>query len=268
MMRYLLLLTTLGLLAAPAAHAQLRDPPEEVAGDADPREVDSDWVIRLGAFGVITPKYEGSEDHKIRAFPLIDLEYKKRFFLNPVKGLGVWFWRGSQTKAGVSVSYTNGRDEDDSSHLEGLGDVDGGVTANLYLDWSPRPWSVSVHYRRQMTGNDTGTLVDLRAGYGFRLVGPLFLKPSVRFKYADSDYNQSYFSVTPRQSVNSGLPAYDADSGVNGVGAGVLALVFLNKHWSLQALCNYERLVGDAGDSPIVQDKNQVRAGLGFSYQF
>lgn len=268
MIRFFLLLIPFGLLSAPAAVAQLDDPPEEVAGDLDPRKPDSDWVIRLGGFGIITPKYEGSDDHKIRAFPLIDIEYKERFFLNPVKGLGVWFWRGSQAKAGASVSYTNGRDEDDSSYLEGLGDVDGGVTANLYLDWEPRPWSASLHYRRQMSGDDTGTLVDLRAGYGFRLVGPVFIKPSVRIKYADSDYNQSYFSVNPRQSANSGLPEYDADSGLNGVGAGVLALMFLNKHWSLQALCNYERLVGDAGDSPIVQDKNQIRAGVGFAYQF
>jgi outer membrane scaffolding protein for murein synthesis (MipA/OmpV family) len=268
MLRYLFVLFLSALLAPFAAHGQLRDMPEEAAGDVDPRKPESDWVIRLGAFGIVTPEYEGSDDFKIRGFPVIDLEYKERFFLNPVKGLGMWFWRGSSTRVGASVGYRAGRDEDDSSKLEGLGDVDGGATANLYLEWQSRPWSADLHYSRQFTGDDTGTRVDLRAGYGFRLVGPVFLKPSVRIRYADSDYNQSNFGITPRQAANSGLPEYDADGDINSVGAGLVTLVFLSKHWSVQLIANYERLIGDAGDSPIVQERNQFRAGVGLSYQF
>lgn len=268
MPRNLLVLLTCALLGPSLAQAQLREMPEEAAGDVDPRKPESDWVIRLGAFGILTPDYEGSDDHKIRAFPVIDLEYKERFFLNPVKGLGMWFWRGSAIRAGASVGYRGGRDEDDSSRLEGLGDVDGGATANLYLEWKARPWSADLHYSRQVTGDDAGTKIDLKAGYGFRLVGPVFLKPSLRVRYADSDYNSSNFGITPRQSANSGLPEYDADGDFNSVGAGLLTLVFLSKHWSVQMIANYERLIGDAGDSPIVEERNQVRVGMGITYQF
>ncbi len=258
----------LGLLGTHSAMAQLDDPPPEAAGDIRLEKPTSDWVVRLGAFGLVTPKYQGSDQHKIRAFPVIDIEYKEIFFLNPVKGLGAWLWSGSNTRVGASLAYRSGRDEDDSSRLEGLGDVDGGMTTNVYLEWKSKPWSADLHYSRQVTGHDTGSLLDLSAGYGFRLVGPVFLKPSLKLRLADSDYNESYFGVSSRQSANSGLPAYDASGGVNSVGAGVFGMMFLSKHWSLQTILNYERLLGDAEDSPVVQSKHQLRGGLGFTYQF
>jgi len=261
-------LLTLGLLGTHSVMAQLDDAPSEAAGDIRIEKPTSDWVVRLGAFGLVTPKYQGSDQHKIRAFPVIDIEYKEIFFLNPVKGLGAWVWRGSNTRVGTSLAYRSGRDEDDSSRLEGLGDVDGGMTTNLYLEWESRPWSASLQYSRQVTGDDKGGLLDLSAGYGFRLVGPFFLKPSLKLKLADSDYNESYFGVTSRQSANSGLPAYDASGGVNSVGAGLFGMMILSKHWSLQTILNYERLLGDAEDSPVVQSKHQLRGGLGITYQF
>lgn len=258
----------LALLGTHSAMAQLDDAPPEAAGDIRLEKPTSDWVVRLGAFGLVTPKYQGSDQHKIRAFPVIDIEYKEIFFLNPVKGLGAWLWSGSNTRVGASLAYRSGRDEDDSSRLEGLGDIDGGMTTNVYLEWNSRPWSADLHYSRQVTGDDTGSLLDLSAGYGFRLVGPVFLKPSLKLRLADSDYNQSYFGVSSRQSVNSGLPAYDASGGVNSVGAGLFGMMLLSKHWSLQTILNYERLLGDAEDSPVVQSKHQLRGGLGFTYQF
>ncbi len=267
MSRFILLMLLCTLFNA-SALAQLNDPPIEIAGDTKSEESESDWVVRVGAFGLITPEYQGADDYKIRAFPVIDLEYKDRYFLNPIKGLGVWFWKESNTRLGASLGYRGGRDEDDSSRLEGMGDVDGGMTTNLFFSWQSRPWSADVRYSRQVTGDDTGGFLDLSAGYGFRLFGPIILKPSLKLTLADSNYNKSYFGVTPRQSANSGLPVYDADAGINAVGAGIFGMMFLSKHWSLQSIFNYDRLVGDAADSPVVENKNQIRAGIGFTYQF
>ncbi|MGB5211961.1 MAG: hypothetical protein WBP60_15690, partial [Gammaproteobacteria bacterium] len=75
MSRFILLMLLCTLFNA-SALAQLNDPPIEIAGDTKSEESESDWVVRVGAFGLITPEYQGADDYKIRAFPVIDLEYK------------------------------------------------------------------------------------------------------------------------------------------------------------------------------------------------
>ncbi len=78
----------------------------------------------------------------------------------------------------------------------------------------------------------------------------------------------SFFSVSKRQSGKSGLPSYDADAGIKSAGPQLVLLYRMNRDWGLELLAAYDRLTGDAEDSPIVKDRDQFRAGLGVSYRF
>jgi outer membrane protein len=76
--------------------------------------------------------------------------------------------------------------------------------------------------------------------------------------------------VTAAQSAASvaGLAAYDADAGIKDVYFGLTTNVPLSDVWTLKLSGRYSRLVGDASDSPIVEDENQFFGGLGLSYRF
>ena len=98
----------------------------------------------------------------------------------------------------------------------------------------------------------------------------LSLTATVGASYADQDYMDAYFSVTPAQSAvsSAGLPAYDADAGIKDVFFGVTTDVPLTRDWSLKLSGRYSRLVGDAADSPVVENENQFYGGLGLTYSF
>ncbi|MDY7033576.1 MAG: MipA/OmpV family protein [Thermodesulfobacteriota bacterium] len=227
-----------------------------------------DWSIRIGVSGMYKPDYEGSEDYERRGFPMFDISWRNRFFLNLRQGLGVYLWKRNDVKVGASISYTFGRDENDSGNLDGLGDIDGGATANVQFERRIDNFSFNVRHEKKFTNEDTGFQVHFGLGYNMRFGRRFMLKTSVKTTYSSSDYMEKYFSITQGQSSQSGLPVYDADSGFKSLGIRIVSIYGLNRHWGVQAMASYDRLLGDTANSPIVKDENQYLLALGLSYMF
>lgn len=227
-----------------------------------------DWSVRIGALGFYKPAYEGSDDYELRGFPLVDITWRDTFFLNAHTGLGAYVWNRNDCKLGLAVGYTFGRDEDDSDDLRGLGDIDGGATASALFQWAAGDAVLHARYEQQITGQDTGFQVHLGLGYDLRIAEKTTLKPSLKTTYASSDYMEEYFGISPSQSTRSGIRVYDADSGFKSWGFQIMATYRLDRHWGIQAGAGYDRLVGDAAESPVVKDENQYRLSMGLSYTF
>ena len=67
------------------------------------------------------------------------------------------------------------------------------------------------------------------------------------------------------------LPVFDAKGGAYSVGVGSQVSYRINPQWEVHAYVEYEKLLGDAADSPIVKLRgasNQTTIGLGASYSF
>jgi outer membrane scaffolding protein for murein synthesis (MipA/OmpV family) len=82
---------------------------------------------------------------------------------------------------------------------------------------------------------------------------------------------QGYYGVTSSQSASSGLAGFNADAGVKDVGVQIGATYELSRRWVIEGQAGYQRLLNDAGDSPIVDasgSRDQFRALLGVAYQF
>jgi len=86
--------------------------------------------------------------------------------------------------------------------------------------------------------------------------------------WADDDYMDAFFSVTPAQSLASLHAPYDASAGIKDVHVGLAADVPLGQDWSLKLLGQYTRLVGDAADSPVIETEDQFYGGVGLTYRF
>lgn len=87
----------------------------------------------------------------------------------------------------------------------------------------------------------------------------------------------SFFDVDVRDSQRSGLNIYDADSGFKDVGCNIVAVYKWSDKWSVRTSGGFTRLLNDAEDSPVVDDRgdgNQLHVGVmaiyvsGFSIQF
>ncbi len=104
------------------------------AGDDTPVSqgfFDGEWRTSLGIGAASLPRYEGSDQQRWRALPLIDIRYG-RFFLG-IGGLGVDLSTVENLQFGPRLSYRTGRDAGDSAHLQGLGTISSGAEAGLFL---------------------------------------------------------------------------------------------------------------------------------------
>lgn len=93
-----------------------------------------------------------------------------------------------------------------------------------------------------------------------------------RVLFSDGRYQRAYFGVTAADALATGLPEYRPSGGIYGVAlASGLSYQFSPK-WGMFGYARYERLVGDAADSPIVRSsfgsRDQVSGGIGLSYTF
>lgn len=142
-----------------------------------------------------------------------------------------------------------------------------GAFAQVYLGESFR---VRGELRKGLGGHD-GWISHVSADFIARRGDDYVFSIGPRVSWADEDYQQAYFGVTPVMALASGLPAFDADSGLRGVGGATSISYQFSEDWGIQAYGRYERLVEDAGRSPLIRtygSRDQFSVGLGLSYTF
>jgi outer membrane protein len=89
--------------------------------------------------------------------------------------------------------------------------------------------------------------------------------------YASGRYNATYFGIDANNAARSGFSTYDADGGIKDIGFSVNAAYQWDEHWGITGMIGVTQLVGDAADSPIVDDAGSATQGfaaLGISYRF
>lgn len=88
--------------------------------------------------------------------------------------------------------------------------------------------------------------------------------------FGSGRFNRTYFGVTPAESAASGLAAFRPSSGIYAVGLQVGAYQPLNEDWAVTGTLRYDRLRGDAGNSPIVRQgsRHQFGGSIGLMRHF
>ena len=98
---------------------------------------------------------------------------------------------------------------------------------------------------------------------------PLTLSIGTTLTYGNSDYMETYFGVDPGNAARSGLSLFRADGGLRDVRVPLMAIFSFSENWHVGGGVIYSRLLGDAADSPVTDDrgsKNQFFVGAGLAY--
>ncbi len=122
-----------------------------------------------------------------------------------------------------------------------------------------------------VSGEHDGSLVQGNVGYRWKASDALVVTPNVFLTYADDDYMDTYFGVNSGNVGSSGLPYYQADSGLKDFGARVVASYNPWEKWGIMGILSYSTLLNDAKDSPIVDNEGndkQMFLGLMATYRF
>jgi outer membrane scaffolding protein for murein synthesis (MipA/OmpV family) len=229
-----------------------------------------DWHVVLGAAVASEPRYGGSRTYSVQPGPVIDIRYKDIAFASIGEGVGWNIWHGEQSRLGIAVGYDLGRHvSDDYHHLEGLGDISPAPVVKVfgsYVISKEFPLILRADVRR-IIGGAGGALGDLEAFMplpGSSKTFFMFGGPSVTF--ANRQYNQKVYGISPTQAADSAYSVYNAHGGVEAVGLGFSATRFLTPHWLVNTDMAWNHLLGSAADGPITQ--SQIQGILEFSTEY
>lgn len=228
---------------------------------------DKNWNFEAGVGVMYEPTYEGSENYEAKAVPVLSVEYKNGlFFAGIFDGIGSYFIQDENYKVGASIGFSFGRDEDDDENLRGLGDIDMGTTANLIGEYSFGPWQISGKITKG--SEDYGTTATLEIGTIFSLSDHLMVMLTVGPTWTDSDHMNSYFGVSSAQSERSGYDRFEVKSGFKSVGFSANVFYDITEHWNIKLMVNFDKLLGDAADSPITGEDINPSVFSIISYNF
>ena len=232
-----------------------------------------DWTVTVGVEGRVLPKYEGSSNAVLAPFPLFDVRPAgtPANFRSPREGFSVGVLDQQRFQVGPTVKMRFPRNEGSDSNLRGLGNVAPAVEAGAFAEYWPTDWLRGRVELRQGFGGHHGLVSDLIADVVVPVAPKLTLSGGPRLMLASSSATTPYFSISPTQSVASGLPVYDARGGVRSYGAGAQARYEWSKAWAMHFFVEYERLAGDAANAPLVTmrgTRDEVQVGFGVTYSF
>lgn len=269
------LLLAAGFLLSPlAATAQQQPVPQP--GQPPAQKAAKDWDIRIGAGALYQPEYEGSDEYEVSPAPLLMINYRDLVFLRGTTlGANAFTWQGpresDKLQVGPLVRYQFGRDEDDSDDLRGMGDIDDSVELGGFITYSIGAWSTGLTLFQDISDSHDGFTAKFNVGHRHSFSPKLRLRSELYTTWADENYTQTYFGVTAVQAARSGMRRYQAEGGIKDVGLTLDLDYSLTQNWGLTGRLGFKRMLGDAADSPLVEDRgsaNQLTTGLFLSYRF
>jgi MipA family protein len=253
------------------------------AGSAEAKD-----SFTVAAGPAVAPRYEGSDDYRVIAAGAIRgtvsgvsfITQGTALFVDLVpdrEGPGTKFSFGPM--AHVSLNRSSLKSTRDPQ-IVALGripvavELGGhvGVTRTGLITSDFDSLNLDVAISHDVTGIHDGLIVTPSVTYGTPLSRKVYVGASISASYVGRGYAQTYFGVTPAQSLASGLPAYRPDAGFKDVNFGALTNISLSgdlrRGLSAFAIGNYAKLVTDAGRSPVVRNRAQWFGAIGLAYTF
>lgn len=231
------------------------------------------WGGHLILGGLAVPDYEGSEDYQFAPLAAGKLSYDDYYVEARGPGLRANVLPGDLLPFGLefgpAISYRGGRGDVDNDRIDDLKNIDGtieiGAFAKIFTDAGLLPGdevAFEIEWLSDVGGEHDGTTISFGPSYSFQPWEKVHLGISASATYASGNYNDTYFGIDADNARRSGLSQYDADGGIKDVGLMVNAIYQWNEHWGITGMAGITQLVGDAADSPIVDDEGSATQGI------
>jgi outer membrane protein len=226
------------------------------------------YVFDLGLGVMAKPRYPGSDEVIAVPFPIIAVG---KFFIPGIGQVIDGDERIKRFSIYPSFNFNGRRDSSDSNELEGLDDVDWALEVGLGMAYR-FDWIRGFVEVRQGFNGYSGQVADFGIDFIANPTEDLQLMVGPRAGWGSDDYMDTYFGITSSEAEDSALydQSYDAEAGFNTVGVAATASYGLTEDVTFHLRGGWDRLIGDAGDSPIVKEgsENQFYGGAGISYEF
>jgi outer membrane protein len=221
------------------------------------------------------PAYDGSATQHGELVPVIRY-FGQTWFARSTQGVlegGARIELAPGLHAGAQLAYEAGRDMSESDFLEShnVPDIGRGASLGAQLEWDHKfgPMPITLLTRaRQHSHSDRGAQVDVRLSAGVYRSGRVAAGVFAQGTWANAKSTDSFYGITPQQSVATGLPAFSAGSGWLFSSFGLLWSVDLSTDWVVVGSLESRRLHGDASRSPLAERDSNYYASAGLAYRF
>ncbi len=229
--------------------------------------------MTLGGFGGAEPSFPGADAYPFAFRPIVDI-YRagdRTWLTLPTDAFSFTLYSTGDFRFGAAADYILNRSHRDNSVLHGLPDMNYTWETGAFAEYYPLPFlRTRIELLQGLSGAD-GLVADLIADY---IVSPdpaWLFTVGPRLYLVNTQYQSAFFSISSAASGPSGLQAYHASGGLNSAGIGGTVRYNLNEQLSLRAFAEWDLLVDDAAESPIVKLRgsvDQYQFGLGAAYRF
>lgn len=229
------------------------------------------WRVRVGIGPQVQPEFPGSDS--VELLPDPEFAYARGDspfgFGAQDDSLSFALFNTGGFSLGPALAISQHREDSDVGAP--VGDVKRTVEIGGFVQqFLGENFRLRAEVRKAIGGHD-GLIGSVGADYVARDGDRYAISVGPRLRFADSKYMDSFYGVDPAVALITGLPVYDPDGGVDAVGAISSFNYSIGGPWGVFGYGRYDRLVGDAKDSPIVRQfgsRDQFSAGIGLSYTF
>jgi MipA family protein len=214
-------------------------------------------------------EYKGSDERRTMVFPALDYQWSNGWFAGTTNGIGYNFSNNEQAKYGLRLTADLGRRERRSDALRGMGNVDARGEVGGFFNYYPtREIFLTSSWRYGAGDGSDGVVIDLGAGYGTEIAPAWRAAVGASLTVVNNRYMQSFFGVTPEQSVTSGYAPYRADGGLRDVRGSLTLTHLFNPRTAITLGVSVTSLQGDAEDSPLTRSNTNTGVLLVATYAF
>jgi len=274
-----------GLHVSPANAQEALGAPQvvgpEAAVSSEPKTTstarDLHGFVALGP-GLV-PAFDGARTYQL--VPLVIADVAWRGVELEVRGLGARLdlLGDSRVQVGPLLNYRGNRDsaKDGSGRVKLLSEVDSSLEVGGFVgyrfggnQYGQGELAIDLSLAKDVAGGHEGLVGSAQASYAAYRSRRFFLNVDAQTSFVDKKYMRAFFGVTPAEAARSGLAAYRPDGGVRDAGAGVTAGYQFSRRWGLIARAGANHYLGNAKDSPIVDEGSKLQAvgGLSLSFRF
>lgn len=262
------------LVSGLSARADERSPYSVLNFSSQP-DAGPDWIVTLGAGVQYGPTYEGASKTSVTVLPS-DFDIRRAGeapgWGAPDDAFSFALLESHGFAIGPAADFRGGRSRSDERGLTGVHTVPATLDAGLFMEY----WLIENQLRaraevRQALRAGQGLVADFSADWvqpydAFTFsIGP-------RLSVGNGTYMRSSFGVTERDAVRNGqVIPYDPSAGIKAYGALASVSYQFSPAWKATVYDKFERLTGDAADSPVTKrfgSVNQNTVGLSLSYSF
>ena len=228
-------------------------------------------TFAIGAGVQRMPAWPGAKDARNQPIPFLDIEIPGHLSLSTLDGLQLDLIGGTVLHGGLYGDYQWGRDSGDFGVLRGkIAPLSPRLTAGGYLEWQLTQ-QIDVGTDLSHDTDGAGAYLDV---YGEWDLPPIWLLQQsfeLHWQAMNGAAMNRFFGISPAQADALGVRAWRPGAGGQSASLEYDLFVPTSLHTGLALSLTWQRLLGSAGESPLVThygSRNQPSESLAFVYHF